>query len=126
MELNFTQTSPIFRILDEKLAKEFYVDYLSFAVEFEHRFAADLPLYMGLKLSNFELHLSEHTGDSSPHSGVYIQMTGLKEYYNFLISKDSKFSKPKLEDTDFGTVCMTITDPFQNRLGFNETKSSKA
>ncbi len=40
--------TPIFRIFDEDLAREFYVGFLEFEVEFEHRFEDDLPLYLGL------------------------------------------------------------------------------
>jgi hypothetical protein len=33
----FTTTIPILRILDETTAKEFYVDFLGFMVDWEHR-----------------------------------------------------------------------------------------
>ncbi len=121
--MKFTSTCPIFRILDEKKAKEFYVDLLGFSITFEHRFADHMPLYIGLELGNFELHLSEHTGDATPHSGVYLEMdSGLKNYHDSLIEKDLGFDIPKLEDSGFGTVCLDITDPFNNRLSFNEPK----
>ena len=37
---------PILRVYDEVATRNFYCDYLGFEVDFEHRFAADLPLYM--------------------------------------------------------------------------------
>ncbi len=120
MQLEITRVSPIFRILDENEAREFYVDYLGFTIEGEHRFAPHLPLYMFVKLGNFELHLSEHTGDCSPHSAVYLEMENLREYHKILCEKESDFSKPKIGDSGFGTICMDINDPFQNRLSFNE------
>jgi catechol 2,3-dioxygenase-like lactoylglutathione lyase family enzyme len=37
---------PILRSYDEGKAREFYVDWLGFKVDWEHRFAPDTPLYM--------------------------------------------------------------------------------
>jgi Glyoxalase superfamily protein len=42
----FSKTIPILRIFDIVKAREFYVDYLGFAIDWEHRFSADAPLYM--------------------------------------------------------------------------------
>jgi hypothetical protein len=42
----FGKTTPILRIFDEAKAKEFYIDFLGFKVDWEHRFEAGLPLYM--------------------------------------------------------------------------------
>jgi hypothetical protein len=44
----FTTITPILRILDEAKAKEFYVDFLGFKVDWEHRaegaaLYADIP-----------------------------------------------------------------------------------
>ena len=40
------QTVPILRIFDVAKAKEFYLDYLGFRADWEHRFEPGLPLYM--------------------------------------------------------------------------------
>lgn len=40
------RTTQILRIFDEAKAKEFYVDFLGFTIDWEHRFESDLPLYM--------------------------------------------------------------------------------
>ena len=44
--MSFGITTPILRIFDEAKAKEFYVDFLGFKVDWEHRFEEGLPLYM--------------------------------------------------------------------------------
>jgi hypothetical protein len=44
--MNFGKTTPILRIFDERKAKEFYLDFLGFTLDWEHRFESDLPLYM--------------------------------------------------------------------------------
>ena len=46
--ITFDKPIPILRMFDEAKAREFYLDFLGFGVEFEHRFEADLPLYLGL------------------------------------------------------------------------------
>jgi catechol 2,3-dioxygenase-like lactoylglutathione lyase family enzyme len=47
----FGRTTPILRIFDEAKAKEFYVDFLGFKVDWEHRFEETLPLYGKKKVS---------------------------------------------------------------------------
>jgi len=56
------QTTPILRIFDEAKAKEFYVDFLGFKVDWEHRFEPGLPLYLQVSRGDCVLHLSEHSG----------------------------------------------------------------
>jgi hypothetical protein len=42
---------PILRMFDVAKAREFYLDYLGFSVEFEHRFHENAPLFMGIVFS---------------------------------------------------------------------------
>ena len=44
--MKFNQATTILRFFDESKAREFYIDYLGFKVDWEHRFANDMPLYM--------------------------------------------------------------------------------
>ena len=44
--MSLGKTIPILRIFDEAKAREFYLEFLGFAVDWEHRFTPDLPLYM--------------------------------------------------------------------------------
>jgi hypothetical protein len=118
--MRIIQVTPIFRIFDETRAREFYLDFLGFEVEFEHRFAENMPLYMGVKLGEFILHLSEHSGDATPGSAVYIEMKGLRNYHSKLQAKNYKYYKPGICETPWGTIEMGILDPFHNRLSFNE------
>jgi len=57
--------APIFRIFDEAKAREFYVDFLGFTIDWEHRFEPGLPLYMQVSKDDCILHLSEHHGDGT-------------------------------------------------------------
>ena len=41
---------PIFRSFDEAATKAFYVNFLGFEIEHEHRFDAESPLFLRLRL----------------------------------------------------------------------------
>ena len=45
----FGPTVPVLRVHDEARAREFYLDYLGFSVEWEHRFEPDMPLYLRVR-----------------------------------------------------------------------------
>ena len=47
------KVTPILRIFDEAKALEFYVDFLGFKVDWQHRFEADFPLYLQVSLGEF-------------------------------------------------------------------------
>lgn len=69
------------------------------------------------------LHLSEHHGDSTPGSGVYIEnFKGLIEFHSKLIAKDYKYNRLGLQKPFLTSksLCMDVIDPFGNRLSFNE------
>lgn len=68
---------PILRIFDETKAKEFYLDFLGFHMDWDHRFGPNMPLYMQVSRSGLQLHLSEHHGDASPGSTVFVWMQGI-------------------------------------------------
>ena len=59
MSPKFASVTPTLRIFDVRKAREFYLDFLGFKIDFEHRFEPDVPLYMGLSLGSAVLHLSE-------------------------------------------------------------------
>jgi uncharacterized glyoxalase superfamily protein PhnB len=111
---------PILRIFDVAKAKEFYVDYVGFAVDWEHRFADDFPLYMQLSLGELVIHLSEHHGDACPGSAVRVEMSGLRSFHQRLSEKKYRYLKPEIEETPWGSRRMTLLDPFGNRLVFDE------
>lgn len=115
--------TPILRIFDEAKAREFYVDFLGFQVDWEHRFAADLPLYMQVSKDDCILHLSGHHGDCCPGAHLYIDTTDLDSYQQQLLAKNYKHSRPGIENTERGTREMTIADPFGNSLTFAATNS---
>ncbi|MBA4849952.1 glyoxalase superfamily protein [Emticicia sp. BO119] len=116
---------PIFRIFDIDKAREFYIDWLGFKIDWEHRFGENSPLYMSISKDEIIIHLSEHYGDATPGSKVMIHFKGLKEYCQILQSIDYRYYKPCIEESGWGSFIMELIDPFGNRLMFNEDKSEQ-
>src|SRR5262245_35953201 len=46
MSVQFEKTIPILRIFDVDKAKEFYIGYLGFTVDWEHHFEENTPAYL--------------------------------------------------------------------------------
>lgn len=115
-----TQVIPILRIFDEAKAREFYVGWLEFTVDWEHRFEEDLPLYMQVSRDGVLLHLSEHHGDGCPGAKVMIECPEIEKYHQMLLAKKYKYNRPGLEMEEWGAKTVTVHDPFGNRLIFFE------
>lgn len=113
--------TPILRIFDEVKAKEFYVDFLGFTIDFEHRYGDDFPLYLQVTKDACTLHLSEHYGDACAGSTLRIDTIGLRDFQQSLIAKNYKYARPGIEAQEWGAIEMTITDPFGNKLIFTES-----
>ena len=114
------QTIPILRIFSIDKAREFYLGFLGFTVDWEHRFDPDAPLYMQVSRGDLVLHLSEHHGDACPGSTVFVRMTGIDEYHREITSKGYGYMRPGVNIAPWNAKLMEVTDPFGNRLRFNE------
>ncbi|BAP32151.1 glyoxalase/bleomycin resistance protein/dioxygenase [Chryseobacterium sp. StRB126] len=114
------QIIPVFRIFDYQKMLEFYIDWLGFEIVWEHRFKENMPAYLEVKKVNIVLHLSEHHGDASPGSSIFIWGESVAEYHKELIDKNYKYNRPGLEKTFYDAVSFTVNDPFGNKIIFNE------
>lgn len=113
---------PILRSFDETKAREFYVDFLGFTVDWEHRFADNAPLYMQVSKDPIVLHLSEHHGDATPGAALRIATRDVDAFSAELRAKKYKYANPGCGQlTPWGTKEVTLTDPFKNRLIFWES-----
>lgn len=117
--VQFEQVCPIFRIFDIDKAKEFYLDYLGFQCDWEHRFAENMPLYMQVSRGNLVLHLSEHHGDGSPGANIFVRMQGIDSLHQEINSRKYRFLRPGIEIQSWGRV-LAVIDPFGNRIQFCE------
>jgi len=110
---------PLIRIFSEEKAREFYVDFLGFSIEWEHRFEDDLPLYAQIRRGDLVIHLTGHHGDATPGSTLFIPMTGIETLHAELNAKRYAHARPGITHEGWGNV-MEIADPFGNRLRFCE------
>ncbi len=115
--ISFDKAIPILRMFDEAKAREFYLDFLGFAVEFEHRFEADLPLYLGISRNGLQLHLSEHHGDASPGATIFVPMHNIEQLRDELQAKRYGYGRPDIVEEDWGKT-LEVYDPFGNRIRF--------
>jgi uncharacterized glyoxalase superfamily protein PhnB len=113
-------TTSILRIFDIAKAHEFYVDFLGFEVQWEHRFEDNAPLYTEVCRDGCVLHLSEHYGDATPGSAVRIRVEDIAALHRELLAKTYRFARPGLCETPWKTREISVTDPFGNRLHFFE------
>ena len=109
---------PVIRIFDEAKAREFYIDFLGFKLDWEHRFEADFPLYMQVSKDNCILHLSEHFGSGSAGILLNIEIDDIDAFNQVLLEKQYKYARPGVEDMPWGSRTMSISDPFGNKLVF--------
>lgn len=118
--IEFRQTIPILRIFDVAKATEFYVGFLGFAVDWEHRFDDRSPAYMQVSRGGLLLHLTEHHGDCCPGSTGFVWMEGIEEFHREITSKGYQYLRPGIETTFYQARCVEVIDPFGNRIRFNE------
>ncbi|KAJ6438358.1 serine threonine protein phosphatase 2b catalytic subunit protein [Purpureocillium lavendulum] len=119
MSIEFRSVTPILRIFDIAKADEFYVGYLGFNVDWEHRFGYNAPLYRQVSRGGLVLHLSEHHGDGNPGVHVRVEMKGLAAYHGELAAKEYKYMNPGIEEGPApGSLELAVIDPFGNRITF--------
>lgn len=121
----FLKTIPILRIFDVAKAKNFYTGFLGFAVDWEHTFDEKSPVYLQISKSGLVLHLTEHHGDCCPGSTVFVWMKGIREFHANITSLGYGYMRPAIEKTFYNSLCVEVTDPFGNRIRFNEDLATR-
>jgi catechol 2,3-dioxygenase-like lactoylglutathione lyase family enzyme len=120
MPITHLATIPTLRSFDEAKAREFYLDWLGFSVDWTHRFEDWAPLYMQVSREGIVFHISEHHGDGSPGAHVRVNIKGVREYHAELIGKRYKNNRPSLERPEWGGTEFAVIDPVNNRITFAE------
>jgi uncharacterized glyoxalase superfamily protein PhnB len=115
---------PVLRIFDEAQARAFYVDYLGFSWDGEHRFAPDMPLYAFLSRGPLRVHLSEHHGDATPGSAAMVPVSDAEALLTDLRSRGHPRMNPDIEELPWGRQ-IAVTDPFGNQLLFLESDAGQ-
>jgi catechol 2,3-dioxygenase-like lactoylglutathione lyase family enzyme len=110
------QIVPIFKVADAIRTAEWYAR-LGFETEFVHRYSEEFPAYVGLSRKGLALHLSEHAGDATPDSLVYL----------FVDDVDAVAAEFGVEVADEQWAReIQLTDPDGNRLRIGTRKPAEA
>jgi catechol 2,3-dioxygenase-like lactoylglutathione lyase family enzyme len=111
---------PILRIFDVPLAHRFYLEALGFSVDWEHRFEPEMPLYEQVSRDGILLHLSEHVGDGTPGSAVWIPVDDVRSLYEEFRAApfEARKQNPGFHADGPGGPGFTVGDPFGNHLTF--------
>ena len=108
---------PQFRITNVQRSLRFYVDGLGFRVDWEHRFAPTLPVFMQLTRAGQAIFLTEHEGDCQPGGAAYFVVPDIDACYRDFAQRGiASVEPPEAECNLPPEVC--VTDPDGNRLRF--------
>ena len=109
---------PVLRMFNVDATLEFYCNYLGFTKDWEHRFEPGFPLYAQVSRSSTAIHLSEHYGDGSPNTVLWIPVDDVAALQAELIARQHGYSRPGIESDAPGGPTMTVIDPSGNQLRF--------
>lgn len=109
---------PVLRVARFDDARAFYLDYLGFGIEWEHRFEPGMPLYARLSRGGARLDLSEHHGDGTPGSAVWIPVADVYALHRDLERTRYRSMRPAVDDDAPGGPTVTVIDPSGNSLRF--------
>jgi catechol 2,3-dioxygenase-like lactoylglutathione lyase family enzyme len=98
---------PFLRAADARTAAAWWAR-LGFEVEWEHRFASDLPLFLALRSGDARVFLSEHAGDARPDALVYL-------YVDDADAVAAEFDA-QASTTAYGMREVELRDPDGNRV----------
>ena len=123
MGLTYLRTVPVLRSFDEARAKAFYLGFLGFTVDFEHRFEPGMPLFFQVSRDGIVFQISEHHGDGSPGANVCVEVRGLKAFHAEISAKGYANMRPGLKRPEWGGTDMTVIDPAGNHITFREAEA---
>lgn len=112
---------PILRTFPGPEAARFYLGFLGFNVDWEHRFETNMPLYQQVSRDGAVLHLSEHHGDATPGSAVRIRIPDVAVLQRELAASTIYPLRIGLTHQDWADE-LSIPDPFGNTLTFHTPK----
>lgn len=118
-------TIPILRIFPGGEARRFYIDFLGFSLDWEHRFGEQMPLYQQVSRDGCVLHLSEHHGDATPGSAIRIEIRDVRRLQRELVESSVYPLRIGLDSEPWGDD-LTVPDPFGNRVIFHSPRSAPA
>jgi catechol 2,3-dioxygenase-like lactoylglutathione lyase family enzyme len=102
-----TKVVPFLRVADAEASAEWYAG-LGFTVDWRHRFAPGLPLFVSMSNGEGQIFLSEHTGDAWPDVLLYLYVADVD-------AVASQYGR-SVETQEYGMREIELVDPDGNRL----------
>ena len=102
-----TSLVPFVRAADARASAAWWAR-LGFEIEWEHRFAEGLPLFLALRRGDDRIFLSEHRGDARPDTLLYL-------YVEDADAVAAAFGATAA-DTEYGMRELELRDPDGNRV----------
>ncbi len=115
---------PTFGISDYQTAFEYYISFLGFVIDWEHRFGQTDPVYMQISRNGLTLHLSENKRFGT-NVIVFVETKKLNEFHKEIQNKTPTIKLPDILRTNWQTLQLEMIDPFGNLLRFNENLSDE-
>lgn len=105
---------PILPVRDARASADFYRKALEFEVDWEHRFAPGLPLFVSISRDNATLFLTEHP-EAPRGSVVYLFVDDVDQLYNLASAAGADIPEPP-QDQSYGVRDMTLFDLDRNQI----------
>lgn len=116
MPLPSQRVIPALRITDYERSRKYYIDVLGFAVDWEHRFAPHMPVFLSVVRDGMQIYLTQHKGDCQVGGLVHFVISDVDEWYREFCARGAIVTEPP--NNDIGFRNMTILDPDGNQLRF--------
>lgn len=116
---------PVLRVMSVAGALPFYVEFLGFTLDWEHRFRPGMPVYAQVSRSSAVLHLSEHRGDGSPNAVAWIPVRDVYALHEELLARPDSPVRPGVDPGAPGGPTLQVIDPYGNILRFAQPLSAQ-
>ncbi|MCG3130560.1 MAG: hypothetical protein FLDDKLPJ_01325 [Phycisphaerae bacterium] len=124
MPLPEQRVLPALRITNYDHSKAYYTNALGFIVDWEHRFAPHLPVFMSVVRDGMQIFLTQHSGDCQVGGLVHFVVADVDALHKEFCDRGARVSEDPNDDLGFRN--MTLMDPDGNQLRFMEPSSKPA
>ena len=124
MALPDQRVIPALRITNDERSKAYYREVLGFTVDWEHRFAPGLPVFMSLVRDGMQIFLTQHSGDCQIGGLVHFVIADVAAWHKEFLDRGAKVIEGP--NDDLGFLNMTVVDPDGNQLRFMEPSHREA